>query len=227
VRQRLLILGAETPALQRVVPILRRAEFDPYQAPNVGEALDLLQDIRFDLIVVRVPLAGVTLAELVERVRGPGCACRNAGLLVLADATSAGELASFIGRGVNRVVDLDAPSDRLLGAIADLLGVDPRRTLRAVIQLELWVDRGVERTLTLTENVSPTGLLVRGCGELPIGSRLRFELLLHGAGEPVRGEVEVVRHTDAVREGVEGFGGAIIAFEGDGEGRLARFLRDR
>ncbi len=226
-RQRLLILGMETPALHRVVPILRRAEFDTYQAVGSGEALELLQDVRFDLIIARHPLAGVPLADLVTTLRGSGSAGRHAGLLLLADPIAVDEVAAFMGRGVNRVVSLDAPSDRLLDAVADLLAADPRQTVRAVIQLELWVEGSRERALTLVENASPTGLLVRGCREVPVGARLRFELLFPGEAEPVRGELEVVRRTDPEREPIDGFGARVLAFAGDGERRLRRLLRGR
>ncbi|MFI5142410.1 MAG: PilZ domain-containing protein [Thermoanaerobaculales bacterium] len=226
-RQTLLILGTETPALHRIVPILRRADFDTYQAVGSEEALELLQDVRFDLIIVRYPLTGVPLAELVARLREAGSAGRHASLLLLADISAVGEVASFLGRGVNRVVSIDAPSERLLEAVADLLSAEPRRTLRAVIQLDIRVEGGQERTLTLVENVSPTGLLVRGCREFPIGSRLRFELLFPDGGEPARGELEVVRHTDRERERVDGFGARIVTFTGDGEQRLRSFLDGR
>jgi len=220
VRQRVLILGMETPAVHRIVPILRRAEFDTYQAIGSEEALELLQDVRFDLVIVRHPLIGVPRADLVTHLRGTGSAGRHAGLLLIADPSAVGEVAAFLGRGVNRVVSLDAPSERLLEAVADLLASDTRRALRAVIQRDLWVEGNRERTLTLVENASPTGLLVRGCRELPVGSRLHFEVLFPDGGEPVRGELEVVRHTDGEREEVEGFGARIVSFVGDGQQRL-------
>jgi len=129
-----------------------------------------------------------------------------------------------MGRGVNRVVAATAPVDRLLDAIADLLAVKPRRFLRSVIQLDIWVGFGVKRILTVTENVSITGMLVRGGREFAPGTRLHFELLLPHQTPAIRGDLVVVRQSDRVREGVEGFGARVLAFIGDGEARLRAFL---
>ena len=227
VTQRLLIIGSETPALQRIAPILRRAEFETRLAANADQAFELLEDVAFDLIVLRYPVPGLSLHEFVDRVRTVGSLCRTAGLVLLAEPTCVGEVARLLGKGVNRVVSLDASSDRLLDAIADLLAVDPRRTVRAVIQLELWVERAPERVLTLTENVSTAGMLVRGGSEFPLGTRLQFELMLPGERTPVRGQLEVARHTDPGRERVEGFGGKVVSYAGDGQERVRAFIAQR
>lgn len=219
----LLIVGTETPALHRVVPLLLRSEFEIHRSPSSDEVRDLIASRRFDLILARHPLAGPPLADLVALIRQPGAPCRDSSLLLLAEPGAVHEVGSFLGHGVNRIVSLDAPSDRLLHAVAELLAVPPRKTARAIVQLELWVRHGSTRLLSITENISLTGMLVRGGRELPIGSRLRFELTLPGI-PPVQGEVEVVRHTDATAEYLDGAGLRFESFQGDGLQRLRSFL---
>ena len=124
---------------------------------------------------------------------------------------------------MNRIVTNDATCDRVLDAIADLIGVAPRHSLRAAVQLELWLRNEGRRMLTVTENLSATGMLIRGGTEFPVGSLLGFELLVPGQ-QPVVGSVVVARHTDRLREQVEGFGGRIISFSGDGQDRLRALL---
>lgn len=114
--------------------------------------------------------------------------------------------------------------DRLLDAIADLLTVAPRRFLRSVVQLDVWVGYGMKRVLSVTENVSVSGMLVRGGKEFEVGSRLFFELLLPSREVPVRGDLTVVRHTDRHREGIEAFGGKVLSYVADGEETLRGFL---
>jgi len=222
--KRLLLLGAETPALQRVLPLLLRADFEVHRMDRPDGVGALVRDCRFDLILARHPLAGCSLEELVSAVRGKDSASHGAGLLLLADAASAGEVGAFVGRGVNRVVNLDGSSERLLHAVADLVTVSPRLNVRAMVQLELWVRAGATRLLTLTENVSATGMLVRGGREFPVRSRIAFELVLPDLEPVVRGELEVVRHTEPALEHVDGMGATFASFERDGHERLNGFL---
>ncbi len=222
--KRLLLLGAETPALQRVVPLLLRADFEVHRGERPDEVAGLVRDRRFDLIIARHPLAGCSLDALVAAVRARGSASHEAGLLVLADATSVGQVGALLGRGVNRVVNIDGPSDRLLHAVADLVAVPARVSVRAMVQLELWVRNGATRLLTLTENLSPSGMLVRGGKEFPVSARVSFELILPDLEPVIRGEAEVVRHTDAALEDVDGIAATFASFEDGGQERLADFL---
>ncbi len=219
---RVLIVGAETPALQRVVPLLLRADFVLQRVPRADEAAALLQQSPFDLVIVRHPTSGLSVGELVSRIRAAGSPNRHCGVLLLAEAQSAGEVGHLLGRGVNRVVNLEGPSDRLLLAVADMIAVPPRRSVRAVVQLELWVQRGAVRSLALTRNISATGMLVEGGSEFPIGAILRFELTIPGEEAPIRGECEVVRR--ATEQRADGIGVRFRSFEEDGRERLQRLL---
>lgn len=222
--RRLLVIGEKIEPLERVLPLLRRAEVTAQRVYSLGGARSLVQKERFDLIIAHVPDSGIPLTELVDAVRAKDSACRTSGLLVVAEPSEAAEVGSLLGRGVNRVVETTGHVDRLLDAIADLLAVAPRRFLRSVIQLDIWVGFGVKRILTVTENVSLSGMLIRGGREFPVGTKLHFELLLPHQTPPIRGDILVVRHTDRLRESVEGFGGRVLSFVGDGDTRLRGFL---
>lgn len=222
--QEILLVGSETPALHYALPFLRRAQFRITQVAQAADAVPLVRDSHFDLVIARHPLAGLGLATLVQAVRAPDAACRSASLLVLAEPGAAEEVAPLMGRGVNRVVSLDAHTERLLEAIADLLAVAPRCTLRAVVRLASEVRHGEAVWRTATHNVSETGMLLLGLHELPIGSRVGFELELPTGIDPVCGEAEVVRHTQPEVERVQGVGARILHFSGDGGKRLRCFL---
>lgn len=222
--RRLLVIGERIEPLERVLPLLRRADVLSQRAFSLDNARMLMAKERYDLLIVHYPDIAISLTELVDTVRSKGSPCRTSGLLVVAEHSEVEEVGALMGRGVNRVVDVDAHVDRLLDAIADLLAVKPRRFLRSVIQLDIWVGFGVKRILTVTENVSLSGMLVRGGREFPPGTRLHFELLLPHQTPAIRGDLVVVRQSDRVREGVEGFGARVLDFVGDGETRLRAFL---
>jgi DNA-binding NarL/FixJ family response regulator len=227
VAHELLVVGAGTPALRQVMPVLRQAGCNVHRLERADAAVELLQGTRFDIVVAHHPFEGMALEEFVAAVRSEGSPCRDSGVLVLVDATAVDEVGPLLRHGVNRIVAADASCDKMLDAIADLLGTAPRRSLRAVVQLELWLAQGVRRQLTVTENLSATGMLVRGATEFPVGSHLHFELLVPGLAPPILGEVEVARHTDHLRERVEGFGGRIVSFVGDGQARLHSLFAQR
>lgn len=217
------IVGGETAALQRVVPILRRSDFSVEYWEQASIAADMLAERTVDLVIARYPMAGLSLEDLIARIRATDAASRNASLMLLADPEDAGEVAGFLERGVNRVVSLDAPSDRLLHAVADLVAVTPRQELRILVELSLSIHGSRERMLTMSRNMSTSGMLVRGGRELAVGTRIRFELSLGEFSPPIRGDAEVVRHT-ADHERLEGIGLRFLEFDGDGQQRLERYL---
>lgn len=219
---RVLIVGAETPALQRVVPLLLRADFAVRRVARGDEAVAVLASQPFDLVIVRHPPSGVAVNELVAAIRAPASPNRAAGLLLLADPEAEHDVRRLLGHGVNRVLGIEGSSDRLLLAVADMIAVPPRRSLRAVVQLELWVQHGPVRSLALTRNISATGMLVQGGTEFPPGARLRFELTVPGDDAPIRGEAEVVRHAEELQPA--GIGVRFRSFDDDGMERLAHFL---
>ena len=227
VDQEILLVGAETPALYYALPFLRRANFRITQVVRASDSLNLVRESQFDLIVARYPLAGIELCDLVAAVRDETSACRHAGVLVLAEPSSAEEVGSFIGRGVNRVVSIDAHTEYLLEAIADLLSVKPRRTLRALVRVEAEIRQGSMTWQTTTHNISETGLLLYGMPDVKLGSRLGFELSLPRGNSAVSGEAEVVRRTDPELEQVDGVGARILTFYNNSENRLRIFLAEQ
>jgi hypothetical protein len=79
--------------------------------------------------------------------------------------------------------------------------------------------------LCQTENLSATGVLVRG-PQLEIGTVFAFELVFKDHPTPLRGRARVVRHTNP-REPVKGFGAHFLSFDGEGRERLAEYLSSR
>ena len=221
---RLLVIGTQTPALQRVIPLLLRAEYHVEQQWDPEEALRLFESRRFDLVIARHPLRPDLLGTLVEVVRERSVACRCAGLLVLAEPGSAAEVQPLLGRGVNRVLSADTPAETLLHAAAGLLAVAPRLVVRLPVILEQGSGERRRRVVTETLNVSSSGLLLRGAREFAVGTRLRFEFELPGPAPTIRGEASVVRHTNELREKETGIAVRVLSFAGDGERDFAAFL---
>ncbi len=222
--QKVLIVGPETGAVRRVLPTLERADFAVEHVARCKDAVAAVRSEAFVLLIVRFPVGGLYLDDLVTAVRSERSPSRSAGLILLSERGDEGQIERYLGRGVNQVVLIDALSDRLPRVVDELLAVATRQAVRVVVRLELSMRFGTSRTLAATENISLTGMLVRGGVGFPVGTLLSFELALPDAAGPIRGEVRVVRRVAQAREGLEGIGVQFVSFLGDGQQRLAAFL---
>jgi hypothetical protein len=200
---------------------------DVHRAPTGKDALSLVQSTAFDLVVVGLPLGELPLKEVVRSVRWRASACRHASVLVVGDRPLLPDARELAPRGINRLVALDAPEEELAGATRELLAVAPRAPLKTMVRLEARGARGLERAVAQTDNLSRTGMLVRGSQSYSQGTGLHFELMLPRDPLPLQGEAEVVRVTSPETESVRGYAMRFVAVEGDGRQRLERFLRSQ
>ncbi len=222
-----LLVGHESSLLETVVPLLRRSGHAVHRSPATSACVELFQATPFQLLVMEHPLSDLDTGGVVAALRTRSSASRSAGLVVVAPDDEAGPLVTMLGRGVNRLVRRSDAAE-LMVAVADLLAVAPRRALRTVVQLEVTLGGRPNRTLVQTVNLSRSGMLIRGTGRhFPVGSTIRFELILPGQPTPIRGIAEVVRHAERRRERIDGFGVRFQKLESDGEPRLDQYLTQR
>lgn len=222
--RRVLVVGRVEPPLESLIPVLRRTEFSVHTIERLVDAVQLVNENSFDLVVARVSEGEAGIEAFTQRLRATHSASRRASLLLLADPAQLDHARSFLGRGANRVVAVDSHPEEVLHGVADLIGAPPRLAVRTLAQLS--VRAGFERQLFLfqTENLSALGMLLRGDAELPVGTRFDFELSLPGDPLAVVGAAQVVWHTDPQRHGFSGFGVRFLSFRGADGARLRAFL---
>lgn len=218
-----LVVGAEESAVDRVSPLLRRSEFEVHTVSASPFVLDLVLGTSFELLIVGYPLLTLSLDELMTAVRGEGSNCRHAGVLLIAEPGRLEEAAGWIDRGANRVVAADWADARLFQAVGDLLQVAPRVALRALVQVDLQARQG---ELLRTENLSASGMLLRGEPRLRPGQRFDFMLCLPDETETVKGTAEVVRDAGGAPDDT-GAGVRFVGFKDAGRERLEAYIRHR
>jgi len=200
-----------------------------YFSETVGaarSALDLAATLPFDIVVAVVSGLDVGLRELARTLRQKDSASRDAMLVAVADGPAAAAARELLGRGVDRVLAGDAGEEDLVRGIRELVESAPRVPLKAVIRFR--VQQGADERIAMcqTEDVSATGAFVRTQMALPPGARVRFELVVPGQVEPVRGTAEVARQkADSV--GAPGIGLRFLAIDGDGSDRLRALVAAR
>lgn len=222
-RQHVLVIGAKQAGLERVAPMLRRADFSVHTVEPSPFLHDLVLSTAFELVVVTYPLENISLEHLIQTIRNEGSACHRAGLLLLADPECIDEATSRVDLGANRAICTDWNESRLWRAIGDLLEIAPRVSMRVLLHADVEVTRNRNRAIFQTVNVSTTGALLQGHEVLEPGTHFKFLFRLPGGGL-IDGTAEVVRRTNATREGVEGVGTRFADFREPSFDRLFAHL---
>jgi len=223
-RQHVLIVGAKDAGLDRIAPMLRRAEFSVHSVEPSPFLLDLVLSTAFELVILGYPMDTVPLDDLVETIRDEGSACHDAGLLLLADPELIDDAQAHVDLGANRAICTSWGDARLWQSIGDLLNIAPRISMRVLMHAEVEIQNTPDRAIFQTVNISISGALLQGSDQLDPGRIFDFLFRLPGGGL-VDGTAEVVRQTNPLREGVNGVGARFISFGEGCEERLLTHIR--
>jgi len=218
-----LFVVSDDEVFRSINRVLRSCGMAVHRIAGVESAMSVAESIEFDLIVVALPIDG-TLGQFLKVMRADGSPCRGIGILVVAPPDHMDEALSHLHRGANRVVRGDADSREMAAAVGALTGVADRLPLRTIVQLNVRLGEARRRVMCQTENLSLSGLLIRGSRSYPPGTRFDFEFSVPGLPRPIRGVGEVVRHTRRPGEHVEGFGATFVSFATDSQRALEHYL---
>lgn len=218
-RQHVLVVGAKQSGLERVAPMLRRADFSVHTVDPSPFLHDLVLSTEFELVIVAYPLENLIIDDLLEAIRNEGSACHNAGILLLSDPEMINEAHAHVDLGANRAICTDWSEGRLWRAIGDLLEIAPRVFMRVLFHADFEITSVPDRAIFQTVNISKSGTLLQGHKELPPGSSFDFLFRLPGGGL-IEGNGEVVRQANSHREGMDGVGARFIDFSDGGRDRL-------
>ena len=205
---------------------LKSDEINLHHAPWDDNTLDLVQSTKFDVIIIGFPGPITPLRRFVECVRAPGSACQKSGVILLADPQHIDAAQAFVGVGINRAIPSDNAEELLAASIAELASVAPRLALRAPTRVVLNLEQRPLRTFCQTENISETGMLLRGFGHYPPGTTIDFEINIPGQSDPIRGSATIARTTNVTLERMEGVGARFQSFMGQDGYRLTEYLND-
>ena len=210
----------------RAAEALSTDEINLHHAPWDDNTLDLVQSTKFDVIVIGFPGPITPLRRFVECVRAPGSACQRSGVILLADPQHIDAAQAFVGVGINRAIPADNAEELLAASITELAAVAPRLALRAPTRVVLQLEQRPLRTFCQTENISETGMLLRGFGHYPPGTTIDFEINIPGQSDPIRGTATIARTTNVQLERMEGVGARFQSFIGQDGGRLTEYLNE-
>lgn len=213
------------PALFEVIaPVLERKEFEVDRFPRAGGALELLAVVPFAAVIVGFPLREVGIGRFLDSVRGGPSA--TAKVALLAGAPHLAEAQAYLGGGADLALQVERAPKEAIRLLCTLLGVPPRASVRIMVKLQLRVENDPqgERLLAQTYDVSSSGMLVATRRRFPVGSTVRFELVLPEGHAPVTGDAEVARHAEATAKRPEGMGLRFSNLPGESRARLQHYL---
>lgn len=218
---------AETDLMRLLLPLLVPFRCGAELATGGYGVTAVVEHRRFDLVAVGFPIEEPPLTALLKSMRWKESACRRTPLMVVASRDRREQADEYVNRGVNRVISRDATDWEIDSALRDLLAVEPRVRYTTLVKIELPHGRRTEYTMAQLDNLSTSGMLIRGHGGVEVGAPMPFEMPLSGDPTPIRGLAEVVRPTTREREGLVGFAARFVRIDGDGADRLERFVRQR
>jgi len=217
-------ISHDAEVFRRFFPALQQVDCELHRVPDGSDVLELVTSTSFDLLVLVLPLERPTAEALIHAIRREGSACRRSAVLVVARSGHRAEAEALLDQGINRVVGLDDPGQEMAAVVSELLGVAPRVALPSGLRIEFEPHEGEGRFQAEIDNLSISGMLVRGGRDLDRGTTLSFELWLPGEDEAVHGVAEAVRQATSVAGSGGGFAARFLAFRGVGRQRLEAFL---
>jgi hypothetical protein len=219
-----LVTRVDDPTYRRVAQTLRRVRVDLHRMRWDSTTLELVQVTPFDVIIIGFPVSREALRRFLDAARAKGAACRRAGLLLIAETPHSDAAQALIGKGANRVVVADELEARLLTAVEELARPAPRLPVKIPARLHLFADGRPLRLMAQIDNISSSGMLLRGVTQFPVGTSFEFEMVIPDEAKPIRGNAEITRTTDPRREPVHGVGVRFVSFDGSDRVRLEMFI---
>jgi hypothetical protein len=212
----------------KVKDAIRGADINLQMAPWNDNTLELVQSNSFDAIVIGFPGPITALRRFVQCVRSPGSACQRSGVVLLSEPRHLEAAQTFvgIGAGINRAICTADMKETLAETLLQISSVAPRSTLRAPTRVVLHLEQRPLRTFCQTENVSESGMLLRGFGHYPPGTTIDFEINIPGQSDPIRGHATIARTTNVAAEMMEGVGARFDDFRDGDRARLTEYLNE-
>lgn len=212
----------------KVKDAIRGADINLQMAPWNDNTLELVQNTAFDAIIIGFPGPITALRRFVQCVRSPGSACQQSGVVLLSEPRHLEAAQTFvgIGAGINRAICTTDMNETLAQTLLEISAVAPRSPLRAPTRVVLHLEQRPLRTFCQTENVSETGMLLRGFGHYPPGTTIDFEINIPGQSDPIRGQATIARTTNVSSEMMEGVGARFNDFRDGDRARLTEYLNE-
>lgn len=219
-----LAVAPRRDSLELLGPLLSRDTFEVHEMPTAASSLILTSQQRYHLLLVGYPLPDMPLGRFLSAVHGLESRSASSPVLVLGDDERLAETEPFVEGGYVQALSTRQGRPALEAAASRLLSVSARLGVRAMVRLEVDLDRGTTVHLAQTRNVSEEGMFIVTGRDLALGDRMTVRLYLPGEPQPIPAEVEVTRRALPEVEGVVGVGVRFVGLARGDRTRLRRHI---
>ena len=225
-RKNILVVGFDKNTFDRVAPPLLRRIFEIDWIPSADAAVELAKSVPFAALLVNYPLQSMPMNDFLRLIRAAESASRSCIISLVSSSGSADNGSQYKEKGVDLLLSLDDPAAKRENLLCTLLGIQPRRSTRVMVQLNVTLDDGrLERYIAQTKDLSETGMFVMTQKIVPIGTIAKFKLTLPDNPNPIRGEAKIMRHAEPTHDSSQGMGLQFQSFSAiDDAVRLANHL---
>lgn len=221
---KVLAIGIDRMVFERLAPVLRRDAIEADWIPTIEAGLVLITNQPFDIILLAAQPFGESLGDLLRVIRGAGSASSGAAVMILAKPAEVDAARVFEGRGVNQVMLVSDPPERIRELMSKFFEVAPRASLHLPLRLEASIGEKGQELFCQTENLSRSGMLVKTRHQPELGSTVTFKIHLSDRAGTIFGRGEMVRHATPAGGGIDGLGIRFLSFSGDGARKLQNHL---
>jgi hypothetical protein len=219
-----LVTRVDDATHRRIADTLHQIRADLHRVRWDQTTLELVQGTAFDVVIIGFPVSREALSRFLDAARAKGSACRRTGLVLISETPHSEAAQALIGKGANRVVIAEEIEGRLVTAVEELAQPASRVPVRIPARVQLFADGRPLRLMAQIDNISTSGMLLRGVTQFPVGTTFGFEVVVPGEAKPIRGTAEIMRATDPRREQMQGVGVRFVSFEGSDRLRLEMFI---
>ncbi len=164
------------------------------RAETADAAITHILTKTFRLIVVRFPLAGLSVGDLVNNVRNHSASkCPDAALIALAKKGETVVKNQKEMQGINEILLEPVSREKLAATVEKYVNVPPRREYRTLLKIKQELKPLEKQILGQSLNISATGMLLSTDRPLPIGTPLEVLFNLPGNPKPLKSSLVLVR----------------------------------
>ena len=218
----LMLVEFSRRSLLCLAPGLDRDGIELVEGASAEAALEQCARRRFELLVIRHPVEGMSVDQFLARLRDPAGRSHRAFALIVTETIIGRSLEALHGERSRFVNTTDF--DQILSIIAHrILGVAPRVEARVMVRLGLRLAGKTMTRFCQVSNLSESGMLVRIAERPEIGDSVDLLLNLPSVPRPLNLRGEVVRHSGP-RE-IEGIALRFVGLDRETRGHLRSYVR--
>lgn len=222
--KKLLILAPEDQSSALFSRLLARRGVTGRRVQTGQQCLEAAARESFDLILVRIPIADLSVSALATGLAQRFSLNGDTPLLLLAGGKQYEAAESYRTARI-QVIDIDSPPAKIERLVTATLGVALRTAARLNIELAVETDGEAVRRRCRTHDISRSGMLLESPTPLPIGTEFVFNFTLPERFTPIHGRAQVVRHTSERESLSAGMGVRFIAFPEGAEEAIDNFVK--